>query len=113
SRVRLKETAVDQMWQVGDVGAVPDGSGWYAKRCGELEDLLDRVLHEPWVHFRADVCSLMLPGPLIVPLHAADEIGSTHHGQNVVPLLHGDGGQADVAVLAPLDARHHGHRQLT
>ena len=100
------------MRQVGDVGAIADGSSRHAKRRSQLEYLLDRVLHEPGTQLLEDFGPLALTGPLIVPLDTLDEVGATHHGQHVVPLLHGDGGEAYVAVFAPLDAGDHRHRQL-
>ena len=91
------------------VAPVGDGCGRDAERGGQLDHLIDRVLHEPGADLGARPRPRRAGGPSGRSSRRAPiEVGATDHGQDVVPLLHGDGGQPDVAVLAPFDAGHHG-----
>jgi hypothetical protein len=66
------------------------------------------VLEQPRTDLGAHVVEVPLPHLLVVPLGALDEVGPLDHGEEVVPLLHGDGRQADETVSARLDTRDHG-----
>ena len=105
-RIAHERPAFPRVGRVADRGPVAQRRDRQSEKLSEFDNLLDGAFGQPGSDAFADELAVLPPPDLKTELRNFGQLGAVDHRGEIQPLLAGDHGDPDVAVLGRFDRGH-------